>query len=406
MAVEFRPARPEEMREFAYSGQVAFGGSTADDAVEREMRWPMRAEWTLCAFDDGVMASKMGTIPLVMRWNGRDVACGGVSAVTTLPSHRRRGYLRELMTRAFAAMRDEGRPLAMLWASMAAIYQRFGFGVGFTGLLYDFDPRHLRFVDDLAPTGRTRLLAPAEARPAMEPIYRRFAEGRTLMLHREPFHWDHFVMDTWGPDAPPPLVVAYEEAVGRLGYAIYTVDHRRRDVPGPNQQVVVRELVWLTAAAHRALVGYFAGYDLADSVRILRLPSDDPLFHHAQEPRLLNTRVRDGTLVRIIDLVPALEGRGYGGDGSVTLGLVDDLCPWNTGAWRLTVEGGQARVKPCGDPPELHLTPRPLAMLASGHQSASMLARAGIIPPAEPATLRTADATFATDYAPYCIEGF
>src|SRR5262245_20373582 len=141
MAVEYRPAEAGEMRQFALAGMLGFGGSTADAAVEQSMSWPMRPQWTLCAFDDGEVAAKMGTFPFVMRWNGRDIACGGVSSVSTLPHHRRRGHLRELLTRAFAAMREQGQPVWMLWASMAAIYQRFGYGMGFTAYTFEFDPR-------------------------------------------------------------------------------------------------------------------------------------------------------------------------------------------------------------------------------------------------------------------------
>lgn len=404
MSLAFRAAQPEEMREFARVSQIAFGGSTADDAVEREMQWLARPAWTLCAFDDGAMAAKMAAFAFRMRWGGQDIRCCGVAAVGTLPSYRRRGLLRELMGRAFAQLRESGEPVAMLWASMAAIYQRFGFGMGFTAQVYDFDPRYLRFVDPLPIPGRTRLFKASESCLAMAEVYGRFVPSRTLMLHREPWQWD-FVVET-PPGGPPPLVVVYEEAGEALGYAVYTMTQRERERPGPRQQALVRELAWLTPAAHRALIAFFAGYDLADSIRILRVPVDDPLFHQVQEPRLLGMRLRDGTLVRIVDLVPALEGRGYEADGSLTLEVADELCPWNSGCWELTVEGGTGRVKPSGRAPELRLGPRALAKLATGHQSATMLARAGMITVCEPRALGTANALFRSVYAPLCLDAF
>src|SRR5690349_24101877 len=102
MAVEYRPARPDEMREFVYSDRVGFGESTADAEIERSLAIDfLKPEETLCTFEDGEMAAKMGTLPFTMRWNGRDIGCGGVTAVTTLPTHRRRGHLRQMMCRAF-----------------------------------------------------------------------------------------------------------------------------------------------------------------------------------------------------------------------------------------------------------------------------------------------------------------
>ena len=176
--------------------------------------------------------------------------------------------------------------------------------------------------------------------------------------------------------------------------------------PGPDQELRVFDLGWLSPAAHRALVQYLAAYDLARTVSLTILPVDDPLFYQAQEPRSLQIHVEDGTLVRIVDLGAALEGRGYDTEGRLCFSLGDDLCPWNSGVWNLSVEEGVARLQPSGAEPELVLTPRALAILASGHLGATTLARQGLIPPAAAAVLSTADALFRTAHAPLCTNDF
>ena len=45
----------------------------------------------------------------------------------TRREYRRRGLLRQIITRAFAEQRERGQSVASLWASQAAIYQRYGF---------------------------------------------------------------------------------------------------------------------------------------------------------------------------------------------------------------------------------------------------------------------------------------
>src|SRR5580700_10850455 len=112
MALEFRPARIEEMDEYVYSGRIGFGQSTAPEEIEQQRRERrLEPEWTLCAFDDGVLAAKMAILPFNISWNGRWIPCGGVTAVTTLPTHRRRGYVGELMRRSMAQMREAGQPV-------------------------------------------------------------------------------------------------------------------------------------------------------------------------------------------------------------------------------------------------------------------------------------------------------
>lgn len=346
----------------------------------------------------------MGVLPLTIRWNGRDIACGGVTAVSTLPTHRRRGYLRALMVRAFAAMRARGQPVAMLWASMAAIYQRFGYGVAFTQYIAEFDPRLLHFVDEVPVPGRMRLLSPEEVVARVRGAYERFAAPRTPMLRRDEAWWRR-TLHPWRPNAPPPLCAAYEEGGEVLGFTVYEVEERPAERPGPTQRLNAIWL-WLTPAAHRALVRYFLDHDLAVSVRVHRLPVDDPLPLYVQEPRLLNLWARDGSMLRVVDLVPALEGRGYDADGRLTFALHDELCPWNSGTWELVVEGGTGRLRPTAGEPGLCLTPRALAVLASGHHSASALARAGLVAATDAHALATADALFRTGHAPLCLDGF
>lgn len=409
MTVEYRPARPDEFRQFIYTDQIGFGGSTADETIaERLERTLDTPEISLCAFEDGEIVAQMGTFPFSIRWHGRDIGCGGVTSVATLPSHRRRGHLRQLMTRAFATMRDQQQPIAMLWASMAAIYQRFGYGICFTRRRYTFDPRELRYVDEIATPGRVRLVKSDDAFPLLEEPYRRFAAPRTLMLNRDETMWRKGVLTPWAKEVPPFLVAVYEEGDAILGYAIYLVERGQQAGATRFLSLTVRELVWQTPAAHRALINYLAGYDLAAKVSVWQLPTDDPLFYMAQEPRELHAEASDGTLVRLVDVAAALEGRGYDAEGRISFTLADELCPWNAGAWELSVEGGHGRVRRPGkaDDGALCLNQRALAMLSSGYTSATLLARMGLISASDASALRCADALFRGTQANLCLDMF
>ena len=123
MTTEIRPARDDEMGEFGLLGAYVYGGSFGDGA-DSLSGTANRSQWTLCAFIDGQMASMFCTIPFTMRAVGKAVPMGGISSVGTLPEFRRQGLSRSLMTRALADMVEKGQPVAALWASQAAIYQR------------------------------------------------------------------------------------------------------------------------------------------------------------------------------------------------------------------------------------------------------------------------------------------
>jgi predicted acetyltransferase len=404
MTFTYRRAAAGEMPAVMHAVSVGFGGSTEDEGLRRRLaRTLIVPEMRLCAYDQDRPIAQLVIVPTSMRWNGPTIAAAGVTDVFTLPSHRRRGVLRELMTRAFSDMRDAGQPVTILEASMAAIYQRFGWAVVYTGLVYNFDPRHLRFVDSIEVPGRLRLVRREEARPRIEQAYRRFTEARTLPLVRGDLEWKMALRLT-DSESAPVLVAVYEEAGEVLGYIIYGVGQHGEQRPGPDQRLTVHELVWLTPAAHRSLIQYLAGYDLADSVLIYGMPLDDPLFQHVQEPRLLNTRATDGALARIVDVEAALSGRGYDGDGRLVIAVEDEYAPWNSGAWELEAGAGGGRARRTDTEPEIRATPRVLTLLVAGTLPATTLARNGLLTYTDPCALRTADAIFRTERVPVCLD--
>jgi len=72
-----------------------------------------------------------------------------------------------------------------------------------------------------------------------------------------------------------------------------------------------------------------------------RVPSDDPLPHLLLEPRMLNINARDGLLARIVDM-KALTQRQYSGHDEMVFEVIDELCPWNHGRWRLETSSKEA----------------------------------------------------------------
>ena len=89
---------------------------------------------------------------------GGPVRTAGVTVVGVLPTHRRRGILRELMRAQLDDVHARGEPLAALWASEASIYGRYGYGLA--SLCGDMQiPRtHSDFVRPVERRGRCGLL--------------------------------------------------------------------------------------------------------------------------------------------------------------------------------------------------------------------------------------------------------
>src|ERR671910_409640 len=130
MAIVLRPITADEHERFHDTEARGFGdrkGSEAGLALDRKV---LELDRTIAAFDgDEIVGTNMSfafdlTVP-----GGETIAAGGVSGVTVAATHRRRGIPRQMMPFQLDDPPAGGEPVAILNASEAAIYGRFGYGL-------------------------------------------------------------------------------------------------------------------------------------------------------------------------------------------------------------------------------------------------------------------------------------
>jgi len=413
MTLEIRPYREEEAVAFYRVPAIVFGNYAGDRPPLQGLA-PMLPDWSLCAFEDGVLATTYGAFPLVAQLNGRKARVAGVSFVGTLPQFRRRGHLRRIMEADFRRRYEQQlEPLAVLTASIAGIYQRYGYAVCASAVRYAIDPRWISFAPSLPPApGRWRDGSKDEL-PLLQQLYREFSEHRNGPLHRAPQMWEAQTLGIGeGMDVNPygPSVISIYEEDGRpRGYvawgARWFASHHL-DAAGQGQRVFVRDYVWNTPGAARAVWELFRTFDLAASVIVDNAPVDDPAMHILLDPRELHATHRDWILGRIVDVERALPLRPFGHPGRVTFELRDEMCPWNAGRWALEAGPEGAAATRTSETPQLSLDVSALAQLLYGQLSPANAVRYGRAETAPDAPIALWDAMWRTDYAPYCPNMF
>jgi predicted acetyltransferase len=198
----------------------------------------------------------------------------------------------------------------------------------------------------------------------------------------------------------------YDNAAGETtGYVVFGLQ-QDSGVPGRGQKISVNDWAALDADAYRGIWEFFASHDLVGRVEWQRVPPDDPAPLLFLEPGRLSQRTHDAIWMRITDVEAALPQRPYGDADAVTLGIRDQMCPWNEGTYVLETTGEATQVTKVATDADLTMPAASLAVLVSGHRSATTLARAGLLDAGNPKALDKADRLFATRYAPWCNDGF
>ena len=404
MSVEIRPLTAGEMGQLGELGGYVYGGSFGDgpDNVVATANLP---EWTLCALIDGKLACSFTAIPFTMRANGNAVALAGVSTVGTQPEHRRQGLLRRIQTQAFADMRDRGQSLAALWASQAAIYQRYGYAMTTVLRSYRVDTPDIGFHDGDWGSGHVKRMSVIDAFDVIKSTYIRFVENRICYLHRSKALWLQNAMEEIEGQGPVHAGVHFDEEGDPDGYVIYTLRANKVDHATRGQEIVVRDMAWLSMDSYRSMWEWLKRHDLVGRVSYRTAAIDDPAPELFAEPRLLHSADHEGIWLRVVDVESALKDRAYSNEGEVTIGLTDDpLTPWNNRAIKLEASTEGAHVS-SSQSAELNMSAKALASLYSGFRTARQLRAWGLVEGRDDA-VDTADRLFASSHAPHCPDHF
>jgi predicted acetyltransferase len=404
MEIEIRPFAGD-VADYGRVTGLAFNGNPERDPEDNELFAALfEAERALGAYERDQAVGVAGIETMQLSVPGGQLPAAGVTAVAVMPTHRRRGILTALMRRQLRDVHEREEPIAALWASEGAIYQRFGYGLGtfFTGI--EVERRWVTFRPGDLPLGLVRLATPDEARRIIPEIHDRVAPTRPGFFSRSPAFWEAEVFFD-----PPryrggggPMLFAIHETDGRPdGYLRYRMTPEWV-LRGPNGTLSAMELVGENPAATRALWEYAFGVDLVVTVRARPLPADTPLLWMVTEPRRLGATLGDGLWLRVIDVAAALEARSYAAEANIVLQLHDRLCDWNDGRWALELTPDGARVAPTDREPQLVLEAADLAAIYLGGTSVGQLLAAGRGEERAPGAAGRLDAALRTSVAPWC----
>jgi predicted acetyltransferase len=404
MSVDIRTCGSlEELRDALNAISHYFGAENDDDDAERFAQWlekqRMHAVW-----DDGRIVGGAGAFSFELSVPGGSVPASGVSVVGVLPSHRRRGLMTAMMKAQLDDCRARGDVVAYLWASEAAIYPRFGYGLGSRiGTLTLARDRTL-FAQPFMPRGAVRIVSAEEAVEAFPALYDRVFEQRPGMFRRSRAWWEtrRLFDDPARRRGGGPLNRVLLELDGApAGYALYRVVQDWRN-GASSGTVTILEAAATTPEATRELWRWLLDFDWTSQFVADLLPLDHPLFMLLAEPRRMQFRLNDGIWVRLLDVERALCTRTYAGEGAIVLEVADPFLPDNAGRYRVTA-GGTERTDAAAD---IRLDVTGLGSVYLGGFGFGDLVRGLRAQELSEDAASRADALFATGVEPWCAEIF
>lgn len=389
--IETRPVTAAEFPVWAMAVANAQGRDHDENSLQR-VRGSLDLTRTRGAFDGHEPVGGLAIAPREMTLpGGARQSVAGITCAAVCPTHRRRGIFARLVRETFGQMHREGlESIAVVGAGRTPVHTRFGFGLATQTAVLEGDLARLELRPDVElGSGRVLLVDSEQAAYLMPRIHDRATAMNVGWVGRGERQWELLLDDL---HRPVPGFTAARHAVhldGKgtpMGYAVYrfqvATDAAGRDIT----RLVVPEVVAAHRSAHAQLWQFLLGLDAADVVRA-QCTTDEPLQHMLGQPEVLDWRVNDGLALRLVDVPRALAARSYAGPVDVVIDVVDHLCEWNNGTFRLqSDEQGAMCVRTRGEP-ELTLGISALSAAYLGGVPLMTLALAGRVSTRRPAAL-------------------
>ena len=408
--IEVRPIKDAEIPDWVRCISTAFhsGTDVSDERVEFA-RWIMNElDRRVAAFVDGSLCGTAGsfgeqlTVP-----GGVTVPLAAVTQVTVLPTHRRRGLLREMMHTQLHDVRARGELVAMLIAAEWPIYGRFGYGLAIEAANTIVDAQAAEFRDptlrgsvEIVDLGTLRRLAP--------PVFDRHRIQSPGAITRGDIMWDVLTGMRPRPQEDTPKnrarVVRRDRAGEVDGYAVYETDeewvHNR-----PQVRLALLEAIAANDDAYLDLWKFLCSIDWVTEIRARVRPVDEDrrqLFVNGRVARQADRS--DHMWVRLLDVAGALSGRRYEVPVSVVLDVRDDV--FGDGRYRLEGDATGASCEPTDDPADVGLGVEVLGAAYLGGAPLRPHQLAGRVEERTPGAVARLDQGLRTARAPWATTNF
>jgi predicted acetyltransferase len=330
-----------------------------------------------------------------------DIPVANAAWTGVVPTHRRRGILRQMQRWHVDDARQRGEVALLGTPSQSTIYGRFGHGPIAALQSVRIETHSAHFRRRLETTGTLRFADGESSLDAIRDVYERYRRRQPGEVTRTDAVWD-LVRAEIEPNAPLFWVV-YDDggvAEGYVGYQV--VDHKAAG--RPEKIIRLRELVSTTPAAHAALWRFCLDVDLVTAVEGW-IPVHDAVRWLLADQRRIEVRGHlDRIWMRPIDVTAFLECRGYATDDTISLHVVDDFLPENTGVYTVTGTATAGKVvRGARQVYDLSLSVGDLATLLFGAAPFATLAAAGLVEEHTAGAVGRADAMFGTQPPPACV---
>lgn len=365
-------ANPEDVQQLGTILDQCFVGSPGESETYINL---IGVEKLRLMRQSGQIVGGLATIPMGQWFGGQRVPMTGIAAVGIAPEYRGTGAAIAIMQHTLKELHTNDVAISVLYPATQRLYRKAGYEQGGISCTWEIPTESIQVREQPLPL---KAVFPINLE-VFHDLYQKQARLTNGYLDRHPFIWQGLIRAF-----EKEMVCAYliGPADEPQGYIILS-QHKK----GDRTFLRIRDWVVLTAAAAQSFWSFMANHrSQIEQVRWKGSAVDYLTLLLPEQTAKVRFTLR--WMLRVVDVVKALEKRGYppGIQAELHLEIRDELIAENNDRFILSVSNGRGEVNK-GGKGELKVDIRGLAPLYTGLFTPHQLQLAGQLDATEKALL-------------------
>jgi predicted acetyltransferase len=393
-------------------------GRSVDEDFIKEQSEVFELDRAFAAFEGKDLVGTVGTRSLQLTLpGGKQLPIAAIGQGGVLPSHTRRGIMRELMNRSMSEALKRSEPLAAWTTSEWPLYQRYGGGPATFTASYRVRHAARDILRDGTTNEQIKVVTSQELLGLLPDLHVKSTRNPGG-VPRNRAYWKRLIGLLDGGQSPDVLetrrdypaaiyCVSTDRAQAITGACAYRV-HQEWSSGIFQSQAEVMFLVASTIAAEETLLRMLLGLDLVDTVLLPHRPLPDRLRWMLKDGRRLETlSVTDHLWLRIFDPVVVLENRWFPPlPMPIVLGITDQSGFTSASTVEINSDGMCTTVATTNSQADAEMDIATLSAILLGGNSVGDFASSNRISTKSPSTLSALATAFAPVEVPFTDTSF
>ena len=296
--------------------------------------------WHYGAFDNDLLVAGVGNIPFEIRLRSQDFKMYGVGGVASKPEYRNRGIIRDLMLIMFREMHENNIPVSVLYPFKFSFYEALGYKLVDENVFYQFK------ISDIISKETDYHMKEVE----------RINEDIRIVYDNAILNFDYIAkrpeIDYWRRHFKKNYKFICYNRNQPIGYVIlffpksFLEFEDFEEYKHPDKTIFIREIFWLDLKAKQTIFNFLWSHRDQRKYLAGDFPTNEIIIDLLKTPRILERKIEDNSMLRIVDVKSVLENLKYPlADFSILFNIHDDFCSWNNGFFTLSSKENEVHVE-------------------------------------------------------------